>query len=84
MGALYADGTSPDAMPGDQAALLTSNCLVHFAGMTRGSKPGLCNVRLTKCALIQASNPIIQRGSFSNIPTSAMRLILRRTTILPP
>ena len=41
------------------------------------------NVRLTKCALKQASMPTTQRGSFSNVAINARRLICLRKTRCP-
>ena len=51
--------------------------------LIRGSCPSARSVRLTKCALRQASMPTTQGGSFLNVSARANRLILRRSAIFP-
>jgi hypothetical protein len=46
--------------------------------MIRGLWPSVLAVRLTKCALKQASMPTMHGGSFRRVSASASRLILRR------
>jgi hypothetical protein len=57
--------------------------LTYIAGMMRGVCPSRRSVRLTKCALKQASSPTMLGGNFSNSRSSAKRLNFMRRTTFP-
>jgi hypothetical protein len=54
-----------------------------MAGIILGAWPSALGIRLTKCALRQASIPTMHDGSFSKAPVMANRLTFHRKAIFP-